>query len=594
MHAFRPLPLVSALSAALLLSACARTEEKAEINTGAIHVNESTSEQELGAVAAAEEADSVPASKPAVRKERTRSVDSSAARTVAPPAPARMAGLAKRQQIGSAGIAPIARPMPQPTDSERYADIAPNPVIAVSDDPVSTFSVDVDTGAYSNVRRFLDQGKLPPTDAVRVEEFVNYFDYSYPTPNDRQTPFTVSTELALTPWNADRWLLQVGLKGFEVPHEQLPASNLVFLLDVSGSMNSPNKLPLVKSAMHMLVEQLRPQDRVAIVVYAGAAGVVLPSTAGDDKQTILAALDALQAGGSTNGGQGISLAYQIAREQMVEGGVNRVILATDGDFNVGTVDQQDLEDLVSRQRKSGIALTTLGFGQGNYNDHLAERLADLGDGNHAYIDTEREARKVLVKELSANLLTIAKDVKIQIEFNPAVIAEYRLIGYENRMLAREDFNNDAVDAGDIGAGHTVTALYELTPVGSAAMRLPPLRYGNNAETEGAGSEVAFLKLRYKQPDADRSQLIEQVITTPSRLGAGSGQIQFSAAVAAFGEALRGGKYLDGYRYADIAELAQSQRGADLYGLRAELVELIRRAGELSGETPASSSVAISR
>ncbi len=588
----RPMPLAAALAAVLMLNACVRSGEKADQplaeQSADLRIKKAT-ELEVGSSAAAS-----PEPQPVVAHEETRlrnDAPAEPARTSKMPAPAKPASPA------ALGIAvPASGPtdrwgLQQPTDSERYADMEANPVKLVAESPVSTFSVDVDTGAYSNVRRFLQQGRLPPTDAVRIEEFINYFDYSYPTPAATATPFTVSTELALTPWNAERWLLQVGLKGFEVPHQQLPASNLVFLLDVSGSMQSPDKLPLVKTALRKLVAQLRPQDRVSIVVYAGAAGLVLPPTGGEDQDRILAALDALEAGGSTNGGQGIQLAYQVAREQMVEGGVNRVILATDGDFNVGLVDQQDLEDLVSRQRESGIALTTLGFGQGNYNDHLAERLADLGDGNHAYIDSEMEAEEVLVTELSANLLTIAKDVKIQIEFHPAVVAEYRLIGYENRMLAREDFDNDAVDAGEIGAGHTVTALYELTPVASAARRLPPLRYGSNQSETGPSTEVAFLKLRYKQPDQAQSQLITQPIPRPQRIDSGSSQIQFAAAVAAFGEALRGGKSLDGYGYADIAELVQAHRGQDRYGLRAELVELVQRAEQLSGQREAVAAIA---
>jgi Ca-activated chloride channel family protein len=510
---------------------------------------------------------------------------------MAPPAPMVADAMASREAVVGSVSVPASQPpsgpanrsgIGEPTDTERYAEIEANPVVAVAAEPVSTFSIDVDTGAYSNARRFLVQGQLPPTDAVRIEEFINYFDYQYPTPDSLDRPFSVSTELAKAPWNADRWLLQVGLKGYEVPFDQLPASNLVFLLDVSGSMMEPNKLPLVKTALGMVVGEMRPQDTIAIVVYAGAAGLVLPATKGSDKSTILAALDALQAGGSTNGGQGIQLAYQVAREHYVEGGVNRVILATDGDFNVGLVDQQDLEDLVTRERKSGIALTTLGFGQGNYNDQVAERLADLGNGNHAYIDTEREARKVLVQELGANLLTIAKDVKIQIEFNPAVVAEYRLIGYENRMLATEDFNNDAVDAGEIGAGHTVTALYELTPVGSAGTRLPPLRYGSDDQVARKGGEVAFLKLRYKRPDEDKSRLIEQAVARPQSIGEGSTQLRFAAAVASFGEALRGGKYLDGFDLGQIAALAEQNSGQDPYGMKAELVELIGRAAALSG------------
>jgi Ca-activated chloride channel homolog len=582
----RPLPLVLAMSIALALGACARDASSPEL------AGRDSSERRQNEVLA-DSRDDRPAREEAAKPARPSEPRSALA-------PVAVTGGMQAGLTASATMPQSSLPSGpanrsgygETTDTEKYADIAVNPIIAASEQPVSTFSIDVDTGAYSNVRRFLDQGRMPPTDAVRIEEFINYFDYPYPTPSSLDQPFSVSTEVARAPWNADRWLLQVGLKGYELPLDKLPASNLVFLLDVSGSMQSPDKLPLVKTALKLVVEQMRPQDHIAIVVYAGAAGLVLPSTPGSERATILASLDALEAGGSTNGGQGIQLAYQVAREQMVEGGVNRVILATDGDFNVGLVDQQDLEDLVARERKSGIALTTLGFGQGNYNDELAERLADLGDGNHAYIDTEREARKVLVRELSANLLTIAKDVKIQIEFNPAVVAEYRLIGYENRMLAREDFNNDAVDAGEIGAGHTVTALYELTPVGSPATRLPPLRYAKPDANGKAGAEIAFLKLRYKRPDEDSSRLIEQAVSRPQQIGSGSAPLQFAAAVAAFGEALRGGKYLDGYRYQAIADLAEKHLGQDAFGMNAELVDLIRKAQVLSGSEPAE--IAISR
>jgi Ca-activated chloride channel family protein len=584
MITIRPLPLVLALTTALALGACAR--DSAPIKTGA-----DQPQPERKQLARDGEESRARPEQPG----RNKSEAQSPVQPTSPPAVAPVVAdaMVSREAVATGFVAP-ASPSPspsgppnrsgigEPTDTERYADITPNPVIAVAKEPVSTFSIDVDTGAYSNARRFLVQGSLPPNDAVRIEEFINYFDYQYPTPDSLDQPFSVSTEIAKAPWNAERWLFQVGLKGYEVPFEQMPASNLVFLLDVSGSMMEPNKLPLVKTARGMVVGEMRPQDTIAIVVYAGAAGLVLPATKGSDKSVILAALDALQAGGSTNGGQGIQLAYQVAREQYVEGGVNRVILATDGDFNVGLVDQQDLEDLVTRQRESGIALTTLGFGQGNYNDQIAERLADLGNGNHAYIDTEREARKVLVTELGANLLTIAKDVKIQIEFNPAVVAEYRLIGYENRMLATEDFNNDRVDAGEIGAGHTVTALYELTPVGSAAARLPPLRYAGDDQAAPKGGEVAFLKLRYKRPDGDKSRLIEQVVARPRAIGEGSTQLKLAAAVAAFGEALRGGKYLDGFSFSAIAELARRNEGRDPYGMNAELVELIDRAVAISG------------
>ena len=596
MITIRPLPLVLAIAGALALGACARNSATPEV--GADQRKEQPERTRIAEEADASKVSTSGAATPKREAQNQLALKPTSQPAVAP-APMVADGISAQQSVATGKIAPASPPagppnragIDQPTDTERYADLAPNPVIAAAETPVSTFSIDVDTGAYSNARRFLDQGQLPPSDAVRIEEFINYFDYQYPTPDSLDQPFTVSTELAKAPWNADRWLLQVGLKGYEVPFAQLPASNLVFLLDVSGSMMEPNKLPLVKTALGMVVEQMRPQDTIAIVVYAGAAGLVLPATKGSDKATILASLAALEAGGSTNGGEGIQLAYQVAREQFVDGGVNRVILATDGDFNVGLVDQQDLEDLVTRERKSGIALTTLGFGQGNYNDEVAERLADLGNGNHAYIDSEREARKVLVKELGANLLTIAKDVKIQIEFNPAVVAEYRLIGYENRMLAREDFNNDAVDAGEIGAGHTVTALYELTPVGSQATRLPPLRYAANDQAKAAGNEIAFLKLRYKKPGQDQSRLIEQAVARPREVGAGSAQLQFAAAVAAFGEALRGGKYLDGYDYAAIAALAQAHLGRDPYGMNAELVELIGKAAAINGEAPAQIAVA---
>jgi Ca-activated chloride channel family protein len=347
---------------------------------------------------------------------------------------------------------------PPPAVTDRYERPGDNPVQRTAEQPVSTFSIDVDTGSYSNVRGFLRRGMRPPADAVRAEEFINYFAYGHPAPGSRETPFRVTTEVAPAPWDARRHLLMVGIKGYDVPKDVLPPANLVFLVDTSGSMDSDDKLPLLKRALSGLAGQLRPQDRVSIVAYAGTAGLVLPPTPGDRKDEILAALDRLQAHGSTNGGDGIRLAYAMARRAFVEGGVNRVILATDGDFNVGTVDGGSLETMVADQRRSGIALTTLGFGTGNYNDHLAERLADAGDGNHAYVDTLQEARKVLVEEMSSTLLTIARDVKIQIEFNPATVAEYRLVGYENRMLAREDFANDRVDAGDIGAGHEVTAL----------------------------------------------------------------------------------------------------------------------------------------
>jgi len=473
----------------------------------------------------------------------------------------------------------------QPTDREKYAQIEENPVKRAAEQPVSTFSIDVDTGSYANVRRFLNSGRLPPRDAVRIEELINYFDYDYPLPDGRQPPFRVSTELAPAPWNSKTLLLAIGIKGYDLPKTKLPPANLVFLIDVSGSMNSSDKLDLLKPALKLLVRQLRPEDKVAIAVYAGAAGMVLEPTSGGQKAKIEAALDRLSAGGSTNGGAGIQLAYNLAREGFVEGGVNRVIVATDGDFNVGTVDFAALKNLVETQRKSGIALTTLGFGTGNYNDRLMEQLADAGNGNYAYIDTLQEANKVLVEQMSATLLTIAKDVKIQIEFNPALVEEYRLIGYENRVLRREDFNNDAVDAGDIGAGHTVTALYEIALKGSGGSLTEPLRYGQPATADSAarGDEIAFLRLRYKQPNGDVSQLQEwpirrdQVVKDWKET---SERFRFAAAVAGFGQLLRGGRYTASFGYDEVLALARGARGDDPFGYRGEFLTLVGLARSL--------------
>ena len=487
-------------------------------------------------------------------------------------------------------IAPPPAPPPpgywQPANTEQYAEIDDNPVHRASEQPVSTFSIDVDTGSYANVRRMLREGTRPPADAVRAEEMINYFRHGHPAPASLDVPFRVTTELAPAPWNDQRQLLMIGIKGYEVRNEALPPANLVLLLDTSGSMNSPDKLPLLKQSMKQLVNQLRAKDHVSIVVYAGSAGLVLPPTPGDRKGEILAALERLHAGGSTNGGDGIRLAYAMARQGFVEGGVNRVILATDGDFNVGTVDQGALETLVADQRKSGIALTTLGFGRGNYNDALAEQLADIGDGNHAYIDSLSEARKVLVQEMGSTLLTIARDVKIQVEFNPAVVAEYRLIGYENRVLRNEDFANDKVDAGDIGAGHEVTALYEITPVGSAAGQLPPLRYGNTAATPQAhGDEVAHLRLRYKLPGEDASKLITTPIARASLKAAPSDTLRFAATVAAYADALRGGSRIGDWNWDEIERSARRvQDGERERGEFVELVELARAVTE-GGQGP---------
>jgi Ca-activated chloride channel family protein len=473
---------------------------------------------------------------------------------------------------------------------EQYNRPDDHRVIRVVENPVSTFSVDVDTGAYSNMRRWLNQGQLPPEDAVRVEEFINYFDYAYPGPESAATPFLVNTEIAPTPWNAGTHLLRIGIQGFDVPRQQLPASNLVFLVDVSGSMQSHDKLPLLKQALGMLTNELGANDCISLVVYAGASGVVLQPTPGTNKVAIHAALGQLEAGGSTNGAAGIRLAYQLARQNFRPGGVNRVILATDGDFNVGLASTEELIDLIQRQRAAGIALTTLGFGTGNYNDHLLEQLADEGNGNYAYIDRLSEARKVLSEELSATLMTIASDVKIQLEFNPATVSEYRLIGYENRILNEEDFNNDRVDAGEIGAGHRVTALYEISLADSGYQRLPDRRYGNHAgdparrrPEPGLAGELAHLRIRYKRPGEDSSRLIESPIMRKSiipEIAGTSADFRFAASVAAFGQRLRGGQYLESWDYDDIAGLARQSRGDDPFGYRSEFLQLVALAGNL--------------
>ncbi|MEE4638115.1 MAG: VWA domain-containing protein [Wenzhouxiangella sp.] len=472
---------------------------------------------------------------------------------------------------------------PHAQNRERYQHFDENPIRRASEDPVSTFSIDVDTSSYANLRRMLQYGRLPPSDAVRVEELINYFGYDYPVPGPEGAPFSVSIEQATTPWNADTRLVQIGIRGYAPAAEDVPPANLVFLVDVSGSMNGPDRLPLVVNGLKLLARQLGPEDRIAIVVYAAQTGVVLESTAGNQTATILAALERLQAGGSTNGGDGIRAAYAQARQGFIDGGINRVILATDGDFNVGMVDQEALLDLVRQQRKSGISLTTLGVGGGNYNDYLMDQLAAAGDGNSAYIDTLSEARKVLVDERHSTLMTIASDVKIQVEFNPAVVAEYRLIGYENRQLKREDFNNDAVDAGDIGAGHTVTALYEVALVGSGGERIDALRYGVESRPGEAADadELAFVRLRYKKPGESISQRLETPVPFTDQPDAAGVNLAFAAAVAAFGQHLRGGQHLEQFSLGDIHALASQARGTDPYGYRGEFLQLVRLAESLS-------------
>lgn len=470
-------------------------------------------------------------------------------------------------------------------DRENYLKTSQNPVKQVDVEPISTFSIDVDTGSYSNSRRFLNNGQLPPSDAIREEAFINYFNYDYTPPKNTSVPFNVTTEVMKAPWNEHRQLLQIGIKGFEVAKADFKAANLVFLLDVSGSMNEPDKLPLLKSSLTMLTKQLDENDSVAIVVYAGAAGVVLPATAGNDHLAITNALNQLSAGGSTNGEQGIELAYQIAKKNFKEGGVNRVILATDGDFNVGTQSIDALKELIADKRKTGIALTTLGFGQGNYNDGLMEQLADIGNGQHAYIDTLNEARKVLVDELTSTMQIIAKDVKIQVEFNPQQVAEYRLIGYQNRVLANEDFNNDKVDAAELGAGHTVTALYEITLVEEKHKQIDAIRYSSTATKEQPEKveniqELAFVKVRYKQPDSDASELISQAILKPEAGVMASQNIKFAASVASFAQLLKDEKYMGQWQYQDSINLAVANKGDDLFGYRAEFIQLIKIAQAL--------------
>ncbi len=441
---------------------------------------------------------------------------------------------------------------------ERYAGKEVARVQAVAEAPVSTFGIDVDTGSYANVRRMLTGGQMPPQAAVRTEEMLNYFRYDYPAPRERGRPFTISTDMTTTPWNGETRLLRVGLRGYDLPRSERPPANLVFLVDVSGSMMSMDKLPLVKCSLALLANQMSRRDRISIVVYAGAAGRVLAPTS--DRGRVIDALSRLQAGGSTAGAQGLALAYQTARESRIEGGINRVILATDGDFNVGVSNNEALVDMVERERESGITLTTLGYGTGNYNEAMMEQIADHGNGNYAYIDSAREAQKVLEQELASTLFTIAQDVKIQVEFNPAYVSEYRLIGYENRTLAEEDFDNDAVDAGDIGAGHQVTALYEIVPAGSRGW-MPDRRYpANRRDAAGAANgELAWLRLRYKLPGRDQSLLIERPVAASMVRGASAprGDTAFIAAVAGFGQKLRGDPYLNGFGFADARRLASA-------------------------------------
>ncbi|HEX7118410.1 MAG TPA: VWA domain-containing protein [Longimicrobiales bacterium] len=484
-------------------------------------------------------------------------------------------------RLRSAPGAPVLHP---DWNTESYDLIQENAFLAVVNNPLSTFSIDVDRASYGNIRRFLRDGVRPPKDAVRIEEMINYFPYDYPEP-EADAPFSITTDVAAAPWRPQHRLVRIGLRTASVDTEDLPPSNLVFLLDVSGSMRAPNKLPLVKRSLRLLVNELREDDRVAIVVYAGAAGLVLPSTPGSEKAAILEAIDRLEAGGSTAGGAGIRLAYDIARKNFVRGGNNRVILATDGDFNVGVSSDAEMVRLVEEERRDGVFLTVLGFGTGNLKDSKMEKLADHGNGNYAYIDGLLEARKVLVHEMGGTLLTVAKDVKIQVEFNPARVQAYRLIGYENRLLAAEDFNDDTKDAGEIGAGHTVTALYEIVPAGiepEVEIRgVDPLRYGARPEPAAAahGDELAYVKIRYKAPDGERSRLLERPIV--DRGEAPSEDFNFAAAVAAFGMLLRDSEYVGRFEPEAVVEMASAARGEDPHGYRAEFVRLVQRFMEIT-------------
>ena len=470
-------------------------------------------------------------------------------------------------------------------NTEDYDNIVENKFLAATQNPLSTFSIDVDEAAYSNVRRYLQNGSMPPAGAVRIEEMINYFDYDYPKPTNGE-PFTVNTEISECPWNPQHKLVHIGLQGKEIPVENLPPSNMVFLVDVSGSMNEANKLPLVQASMNMLVDQLREQDKVAIVVYAGSAGLVLPSTSGNNKIKIKEAINNLEAGGSTAGGEGIKLAYKTAKANFIKNGNNRIILATDGDFNVGASSDDDLVRMIEEERKSGVFLSVLGYGMGNYKDNKMQQLADKGNGNHSYIDNISEARKVLVNEFGSTLFTIAKDVKIQIEFNPAKVQAYRLVGYENRMLASEDFNDDNKDAGELGSGHTVTALYEVIPVGvkdDFTKSVDPLKYQSNEKKIVSNTaEIMTIKLRYKKPDEDISKLIiHSVMDNHTELVSTSDNFRFSAAVAEFGLLLRSSEYKQQSLYSQVVNMAKGAKGIDDNGYRTEFIRLVQSATSLA-------------
>ena len=499
------------------------------------------------------------------------------------PPPPPMAKMAPGQGYAGtyAQIAP--QPMPGDVNRDRYQDVELNGVKLVAQEPVSTFSIDVDTASYSNVRRMLNAGHLPPKDAVRIEELINYFDYSYDLPKSKSVPFETTVKVVPSPWSEGRQLMHVAVQGYDINRDARPPLNLTLLIDVSGSMSAENKLPLAIQSLKLLINEMTAKDTIAIAVYAGAAGTVLEPTSGADKQKIIAALDRLSAGGSTAGGEGLRLAYNLAKQNFSKNSVNRVMLLSDGDFNVGINDPEALEDFVSRERESGVYLSILGFGGGNYNDLLMQKLAQSGNGMAAYIDTLNEGRKILNDDLSGSMFSIADDVKIQVEFNPAKVAEYRLIGYETRILNREDFNNDKVDAGEIGAGSSVTAIYEITPVGSKATLIDPSRYQKTPTpaAQGGSNEFAFLKLRYKIPGASTSKLVDRPITTADQVSdirQAPESTRFATAVAAYGSMLRGDPYIDkAFNWDRVIDLANGAKGEDAFGYRAEFVSLARLA-----------------
>ncbi|MCA0012989.1 VWA domain-containing protein [Mesorhizobium sp. B292B1B] len=508
--------------------------------------------------------------------------------STAAPSTSRAARMSKTMVPQQPAMAPADQIAPPEENRDRVQDFKTNPVHSALEDPVSTFSIDVDTASYSFVRRSLKEGFLPQADTVRVEEMINYFPYDWKGPASASTPFNSTVSVMPTPWNAHSKLMHVAIKGFDVKPAEQPKANLVFLIDVSGSMDEPDKLPLLKSAFRLLVSKLKSDDTISIVTYAGDAGTVLMPTKVAEKDKILNAIDNLQPGGSTAGEAGIKEAYKLAEQSFIKDGVNRVMLATDGDFNVGQSDDDDLKRLIEQKRKSGVFLSVFGFGRGNLNDQMMQTIAQNGNGTAAYIDTLAEAEKVLVEDSSSTLFPIAKDVKIQVEFNPAKVSEYRLIGYETRALNREDFNNDRVDAGEIGSGHSVTAIYEITPKGSGGERIEPLRYGQAAVNNGGvanADEYAFVKIRYKLPNEDVSKLITTPVTSANEVASfdqASADQRFSVAVAAFGQKLRDEDATAKFGYDKIMEIATGARGADPFGYRSEFLSLVRLASALGG------------